>query len=870
MRKTISLLLLAALAACSPKPVPIGTTEGSKPPKTPPKTEAAVSEKPVWAPNPENHPYKPSQSLPMDLIHTELDVRFDWSKQYLYGKAELTMKPYFYPQDSVVIDAKGFDIKQIALKEGTKLTELTYRYDSLQLFIRLPRAYTRTETLVLYFDYVSRPEELPEGGSAAITSDKGLYFINPLGEDPDKPMQIWTQGEPQASSCWFPTIDTPNEKTTQGLKMTVQQKYTTLSNGALVYSRENVDGTRTDYWRMEKPHAPYLFMMAVGEFATVCDKWRSIDVCYLVEKEYEPYARDIFGNTPEMLEFFSTKLNYEYAWPKYSQIVIRDYVSGAMENTSATTFLEQIQMTPRELLDDDLEYIIAHELFHHWFGDLITCESWANLAMNESFANYSEYLWMEHKYGRDRADAHAQSELDQYLEEAQSKREPIVRYHHGVPDDMFDRHSYNKGGRVLHSLRKLVGDEAFFAALNKVLVDNQFKPVEIAHLRLAFEEVTGQDLHWFFNQWFLSPGHPDLVVTDSYENGQVTLTVEQVQDTVYQPIFRLPLQVEIWTGQTKRRFPIDITKTKETFEFPVSARPSLVLFDAEQQVLGTVEHEKTNEELVFQYLNSDKYLARYEALVSAYAPQMREVKVGEQTILVPGERSPEEERGLRELLLAGLEDPYYELRQLAAEQAAEIFGEDVAFNGPLRQVAERDPKSLVRAAALNYFAARSNASEFLDLFNEGLNDSSYAVVAASIDGLIAVEPDDLTERLTTYEELENATIALSLGTYYVKAKVPGKYDWFTRQMKTLGPGDLFEFTDPFASYVVTLAGQPAQQQGIDLLLDYAENHAVYYVRFAAYKALYKLRTVEGVKDQRARIKAGEQHPILQRAYERID
>ncbi len=352
--------------------------------------------------------YNPSYKREHDLLHTALNVWFDWEKQHVNGKATLDLKPYFYPSDKLVLDAKGFDFKKVAMMKPDKsIVDLKYDYDGYLITVQLDKKYTSKEQYKIYFEYTAKPNEAPVGGSQAITSDKGLYFINPLGEDPDKPMQIWTQGETESNSKWFPTIDKPNERCTQELTVTVQNKYATLSNGDLKTSKVNDDGTRTDYWVMDKPHAPYLFMLAIGEYAFVKDTWKGKEVGYYVEKDYKDHARAIFPYTVEMLGFFSEKLGYEYPWSKYSQVIVRDYVSGAMENTTGVIYGEFMQGTDRDLIDVKTnEKIVAHELIHHWFGDLVTCESWANLPLNESFANYGEYLWMEYKPGKDAAAHH--------------------------------------------------------------------------------------------------------------------------------------------------------------------------------------------------------------------------------------------------------------------------------------------------------------------------------------------------------------------------------------------------------------------------------------------------------------------------------
>ncbi|QKG53755.1 M1 family metallopeptidase [Hymenobacter sp. BRD67] len=448
---------------------------------------------PSWLPP--TAPLQPAATQITDVLDTKLDVRFDYAHQYLLGTAVLTLRPHFYAQSDLKLDAKGFDIKSVQLLSGKGPKVLTYKYDGRQLTIALDHAYSREQPYQVRIAYVAKPNELPAGGSEAITAAKGLYFINPLGKEANKPRQIWTQGETQSSSCWFPTIDQPNQRMTQEIAMTVEDQFKTLSNGLLIASKKNADGSRTDTWRQTLPAAPYLTMMAVGDFAVVSDTWHGKAVDYYVEPKYKSTAKAVFGRTPEMMDFFSKKLGIDYPWEKYSQISVRDYVSGAMENATATVHGAAIQATRRELLDatyETSESIIAHELFHHWFGDYVTCESWSNLPLNESFANYSQYLWAEYKYGADAAALVQQQDLTHYLEEAESKREPLIRYHYANREDMFDRHSYEKGGRVLHMLRKYIGDDAFFAGLNHYLTKNKLTAVEISKLRTAFEETTGK------------------------------------------------------------------------------------------------------------------------------------------------------------------------------------------------------------------------------------------------------------------------------------------------------------------------------------------------------------------------------------------
>jgi aminopeptidase N len=351
-----------------------------------------------------------------DLVHTKLDVKFDYDHAYLNGKVWITLKPHFYSTDSLTLDAKGMDIHKVGVATGASIKELKYKYDGWLLRICLDKKYKGGQAYTVFIDYTAKPNEVEVKGSAAINDAKGLYFINPKGEDKDKPTQIWTQGETEATSVWCPTIDKPNQKTTTEIYMTVPAKYVTLSNGKLVSQKKNSDATRTDYWKMDLPHAPYLFFMGVGDYAIIKDSWKGKEVSYYVEREYAPVARKIFGHTPEMIGFFSKITGVDYPWVKYAQITGQDYVSGAMENTTATLHSDAAQMDARELTDGNgWEPVIAHELFHQWFGDYVTTESWSNITLNESFANYSETLWDEYKYGKDAGDAQNYGDMLGYL-----------------------------------------------------------------------------------------------------------------------------------------------------------------------------------------------------------------------------------------------------------------------------------------------------------------------------------------------------------------------------------------------------------------------------------------------------------------------
>ncbi len=668
-----------------------------------------------------NEVYRATHTKSTELKHTKLRVNFDYAKEQMNGEAWITASPYFYASDSLVLDAKAMLIHEVALdRNGTK-SPLKYSYSNDMLKINLDKSYNRTQDYTVYIKYTARPNEVTQTGSAAITDAKGLYFVNAQGADSDKPVQIWTQGETEASSAWFPTVDKPNQKTTQEIYMTVPDKYVTLSNGLMKSSVKDGKGMRTDHWVQDKKHAPYLFFMGVGDYAIVKDKWRNIAVDYYVEKEYEPYAKQIFGNTPEMLEFFSTKLKYDYPWSKYAQITARDYVSGAMENTTAVLHQEAAQQKPGDLIDENRwEDVIAHEAFHHWFGNIVTAESWSNLTVNESFANYSEYLWNEHKYGKDFADYTLMKAAQGYYADPANITKDLVRFNYHSKEDMFDGVSYNKGGSTLHMLRNYLGDEAFFGGLNDYLRTNEYGTGEASQVRLSLEKVSGKDLNWFFNQWFYGSGHPKISYTSTYEpvKKQVTVTLSQNQAG---DAFEFPLAVDVYeNGKPTRRNVWVNAKSRTIFSFPVTKNPDFINLNADGVLLAEITENKTPEQFFMQYTASKEFLSRYKAVDNASVNSANAASLKTLTAALKDANFR-----IRMRALAGLD-----LSKADHSKAAIVEVEKLASN---------DPKTLVQAAAISALAKTRN-KKYLPVFEKGIEAVSNSVKASSLAAIAGIDP----------------------------------------------------------------------------------------------------------------------------------
>ncbi|MCS7296602.1 MAG: M1 family metallopeptidase [Bacteroidia bacterium] len=504
--------------------------------------------------------YQGSSPLTWQLIHTELSLSLDWERQQIPGEAQIFLRPYFAPQKELILDAKAFQIEELRLLRPSLGKIISYTYDTMKLYIELDRYYTAQETIGIYIRYRACPEKIGSGGSTAIGGRKGGYFINPTGSRPCVPRQFWTQGEPEAASAWFPTIDSPNQKSTQKLCITIDDSLVSLSNGLLISQKKLANGQRQDCWELKQPHAPYLFALVVGPFQIIKDTWRGKEVSYYMEPKWAPHAKSIFGKTPQMIEFFSNKLGVDYPWPKYSQVIVRDFVSGAMENTTAVIHGDMLFYDGAQAVTENREEVIAHELFHHWFGNLVTCESWAQLPLNESFADYAEYLWLEHAYGEEVAEEHRRQAFFTYLAQSQTKRVPLIRYDYGDPMNMFDAYSYQKGGLTLHLLRQLTGDSAFFLSLRLYLTANAYGTADIDHLRHAFEKVTGQDWTWFFDQHFHRSDKVRLLVVGEQRGDTAFISIKQRDyDTIHGP-YRYFFKVGVLSEAGYEEIPLKFEK----------------------------------------------------------------------------------------------------------------------------------------------------------------------------------------------------------------------------------------------------------------------------------------------------------------------
>jgi aminopeptidase N len=509
-----------------------------------------------------------------------------------------TIAPYNDGLESFALDAIDMDIRSVQAARH----DVPFDYDGRRLTIHFPRPLKRGQEVQVAVSYRATPR-------------LGMYFIAPDDGYPDKPLQVWTQCQDEDARYWLPCNDPPNQKQTTEMIATVPGGWYALSNGRLLEEKTNRNGTRTFHWFQEQPHSTYLITLAAGEFSRIEGSHGKLAVdCFVEPKDVDDGTRT-FANTAEMIGVFEDVTAMPFPWAKYSQIVVRDFVFGGMENTSATTMTERILFDAKAARDFNSDDLISHELAHMWFGDLLTCRDWSHGWLNESFATYMELLWRERHRGVDEYREGVIDNTNLYL--AERYRRPIVSNVFREPIDIFDRHLYEKGSIVLHMLRGVLGEDAFFRSLQRYCRDNQFKNVVTQDLVDAIEAETGRNLEWFFDQWVYRPGHPEFKVSWSWDDNAklASVTVKQTQKTDDgTSLFRVPLAIDFRKGRGRpSSFDVEVTEAEHTFVFPLPAKPDLCRFDPYNRVLKELEFEKSDGELRLQLRDDDAIHGRIAA-----------------------------------------------------------------------------------------------------------------------------------------------------------------------------------------------------------------------------------------------------------------
>src|SRR5436309_5774103 len=545
-----------------------------------------------------DEPY--ARSRDYDLQHSKISLRFDLEQKKVLGEVTHSLSILRDGTAKIVFDSAGLTIQKVTVNKAAAKFETTAE----KLIIPLASEAKAGDK----FDVTIRYEGKPT---------KGMYFILPDKDYPDRPSQIWTQGESEDTHYYLPTYDYPNDRLTTETILTVPASWVTVSNGKLISISDAGKGLKTWYWKESVPSSTYLITVVAGEFDEVKETWRGIPVTYYAPKGRGDRLPINYGRTPQMLELFSKKFGVDYAWEKYAQVMVDDFVAGGMENSSATTNTSSSLVHPALAAEyaTGQDPLISHELGHQWFGDLVTCKDWGNIWLNEGLATSMETIWTESYFPKEQSEYERWSNIREWFEQGNLCAKPIVR--HDFDDSSeFDGNAYGKGGLVLDMLRHQLGEDAFYRGLKHYLEANRGKNVVSADLAKAIEEETHTNVDQFFTQWVYGAGAPKFDLSYAYDDGkhQVTFKLKQMQKLEGRiGLFRIPTEVEITTASGAKSYPITVSKAEEAFALPADSAPVMVLFDKGGHILKSAEFHKEKKEWLYQLKSASDLADRADA-----------------------------------------------------------------------------------------------------------------------------------------------------------------------------------------------------------------------------------------------------------------
>ena len=548
---------------------------------------------------PRSGPDASRRDLEFHVRHYDVALAVDFARKELRGTAALTVESRRDGVRRLGLDAAELKIASVRL--GRRRLRHSTRGERLR--ITLPRALDVGERTTIEIEYETRPR-------------KGFNFTGPTESEPKRTLGGWSQGQADDTHWWIPCVESTESRATLAMKVTVPAGYRAISNGQLVARTKNKRAhTETWRWRQRTAHPAYLTSLVVGKYVELRDRAGRTPLRHYVPRGKEREGWRFFRKTSKMIACFERAFGHPYPYPKYAQACVADFTYGGMENTSATTMTDTALRLPRDSFEGSYEGLVAHELAHQWWGDLVTCRDWSEGWLNEGFATYAEIVWLEDDQGPDRANYARLEQMVAYqIEDGRDYRRAIVETRYKYPSDIFDRHLYEKGSLILHMLRAHLGDAAWRRALKRYITRHAFGPVETSDLRRACEDETGRNLAWFFEQWIYAAGHPELRVTRRWNAraGTLTLAFEQTQKATEDTpaAYRLPMAVEVAAEGRLRQFPIEIRRRRESVEIQLPSPPTYVAIDPAHDVMKRLDFARTPEELRFGLARSRHVIER--------------------------------------------------------------------------------------------------------------------------------------------------------------------------------------------------------------------------------------------------------------------
>jgi aminopeptidase N len=681
--------------------------------------------------------------LPFKLEHIRLDVTVDPKGKTLHGEAKQKVVAVSPGQTRIRLDQIGLKIESVQV--AGRDAKFSIEGDHLDIALQeAPAVGSSFEFTVKY--QVSQVR-------------RGLYFTGPDENYPNKRFQVWSQGQDEDNRYWFPTFDYPNQKATSEIIAKVPQGFTAVSNGALLSKKD--EGAHTVFhYRLGTPHVTYLITLTVGEFVEWQDQGPSgLPVQYFVEPGREEDGKRAFGNTPSMIESFAKKIGVAYPYEKYSQVAVQDFIFGGMENTSATTQTDLTLHDARAHLDFSSDPLVAHELAHQWFGDLLTCRDWSHGWLNEGFATFMERIWIECSQekvsgvpvgGLEEAKYYSYMDLKEYLDEDRLRyRRPIVCNTYIEPIDLFDYHLYQKGGLVLNFVRYVLGEDLFWQSIKNYVTRHQGQNVETLDLIRAIEDTTGRNLRRLFDEWVFGAGYPELELSYQWHEDKklVELVVEQkqtggaaelVQNGFKTSLFHLPVVVELEIEKSRVSHRFDIAEARERIFLPATAKPLSVRFDPGNWIPKTLSFPRPKEMLLHILKSDPDCMGRVEAALELG-------KIADSEVIT----------ALKEQLL---KDSFWGVQAEVAGVLAELrtsAARDALIDSLGRVTHPKARRAVVRA--LGSFKDKVVAEALLKVSDQ---DASYYVEADAISAWVnASLPLDLVASSKLAPELEKTLLS---------------------------------------------------------------------------------------------------------------
>jgi aminopeptidase N len=616
-----------------------------------------------------------------DVTHLDLDVTIDVRAGTVKGRTTHTLAPLGRPRDRVRFHQIGLTFGEIRV-DGAVASDVRLGPD----WVEVPLPPTGAGHTV-QIDYTATPPS-------------GLHFRGPWRKD--AVIEVWSQGEDEDHRYWFPSWDHPSDTFTLSTHITVPDGLVARANGLQTDRQPAGEGWTRWSFALEQPIVNYLVAVVAGEYTTV-ELDGPVPMEVLGPRGLPPEVLRVgVEDAAAQMAFFAELLHEPYPYPVYRQAWVQGFMYGGMENATLTTLTDERIGDPahpdRTLR---IESIVAHELAHQWFGDLITCYGWRELWLNEGFATAYADRWLEHKYGPD----YAAADFYDTRADARQVTRPMSPRAHSF-DDALNAGAYVKGATVLRALRVHYGDAVFDAAIRRYVARNRFRLVESEDLRRAFEDTTGEHLGWLFDQWVTGPGMPTWTTTWEHAEGVLTVTIDRVGEEV----FHAPVEVEIGAaaGAFRKKLWLDERSTRLVVDLPTA--PAWVAIDPAGGVPGTFTHTQPGAAWVAQLNRSPSPLARLDAM---HALAELDADPAAITALATA--------------LASDADPTW--RAHAARALGDLATDPAAKDALLR--ATHDARPIVREAAVDALSRTASDEVLLRRLNELLDSDPDARVRAS-------------------------------------------------------------------------------------------------------------------------------------------